>query len=78
MNITCNNINEVSKVMGIEASRRTEMTELTSVLSFDGGYIDSCHPKTLTGVMTLRGEMMSVTRHGLNRADTGPPREGRV
>ncbi len=22
--------------------------------------------------MTLRGEMMSVTRHGLNRADTGP------
>ena len=47
------------------------MKELTQVLAFDGSYVNHRHLALLVDVMTARGHLMAITRHGINRADTG-------
>jgi DNA-directed RNA polymerase II subunit RPB1 len=47
------------------------MRELTQVLAFDGSYVNHRHLALLVDVMTSRGHLMAITRHGINRADTG-------
>ncbi|KAI9892951.1 MAG: DNA-directed RNA polymerase II subunit rpb1 [Vezdaea aestivalis] len=66
-----NSFREVFKVFGIEATRAALMRELTQVLSFDGSYVNHRHLALLVDVMTSRGHLMAITRHGINRADTG-------
>ncbi|PMD18480.1 putative DNA-directed RNA polymerase II subunit rpb1 [Hyaloscypha hepaticicola] len=48
-----------------------EVFELTQVLAFDGSYVNHRHLALLVDVMTSRGHLMAITRHGINRADTG-------
>lgn len=62
---------EVLEVFGIEAARAALLRELTAVLAFDGSYVNHRHLALLIDVMTSRGFLMAVTRHGINRADTG-------
>lgn len=66
-----NSFIEVFEVFGIEATRSALMRELTQVLAFDGSYVNHRHLALLVDVMTSRGHLMAVTRHGINRADTG-------
>lgn len=66
-----NSFIEVLEVFGIEATRGTLMKELVQVLSFDGSYVNQRHLQLLVDVMTSRGHLMAITRHGINRADTG-------
>lgn len=66
-----NSFIEVFEVFGIEASRSALMRELTQVLAFDGSYVNHRHLALLVDVMTARGSLMAITRHGINRADTG-------
>ena len=66
-----NHFIEVFSVFGIEATRSALMRELKQVLSFDGSYVNHRHLALLVDVMTARGNLMAVTRHGINRADTG-------
>ncbi|KAF2668452.1 RNA polymerase II largest subunit [Microthyrium microscopicum] len=66
-----NNFLEVVTVLGIEAGRAAMATELYQVLSFDGSYVNARHLAILADVMTSRGKVMPVTRHGINRAETG-------
>ncbi len=66
-----NSFLEVFEVFGIEASRSALMRELTQVLAFDGSYVNHRHLALLVDVMTARGSLMAITRHGINRADTG-------
>jgi DNA-directed RNA polymerase II subunit RPB1 len=66
-----NHFVQVLEVFGIEATRSALMRELTQVLAFDGSYVNHRHLALLVDVMTSRGHLMAITRHGINRADTG-------
>ncbi|KAK3341342.1 hypothetical protein B0T25DRAFT_338943 [Lasiosphaeria hispida] len=66
-----NDLWQVVDVFGIEAARSALMRELTMVLAFDGSYVNHRHLALLVDVMTYRGSVAAVTRHGINRADTG-------
>lgn len=63
------------RVLGIEAVRRTLLKELRSVLDAYSIYINYRHLATLCDVMTQRGILTSITRHGINRTDAGPLRK---
>jgi DNA-directed RNA polymerase II subunit RPB1 len=69
--VYCNSFIDIFQVFGIEATRAALMRELTQVLAFDGSYVNHRHLAVLVDVMTSRGHLMAVTRHGINRADTG-------
>ncbi|KAL4937622.1 hypothetical protein BDV06DRAFT_69918 [Aspergillus oleicola] len=62
---------EVFEVFGIEAARSAVLREITAVLAFDGSYVNQRHLALLVDVMTVRGYLTPVTRHGINRADNG-------
>ena len=66
-----NSFVEVFEVMGIEATRSALMRELTAVLAFDGSYVNHRHLALLVETMTARGHIVPITRHGINKADTG-------
>ena len=66
-----NNLWQIVEVFGIEAARAALVRELTNVLAFDGSYVNHRHIALLGDVMTYRGFISAVTRHGINRADTG-------
>ncbi|KAJ6145346.1 hypothetical protein N7470_009241 [Penicillium chermesinum] len=62
---------EIFEVFGIEGARTALLRELTKVLAFDGSYVNHRHLALLIDVMTVRGHLTPVTRHGINRADNG-------
>ena len=66
-----NSFVEVLQVMGIEATRAALLKELRAVIEFDGSKVNYRHLALLADVMTSRGHLMAITRHGINRADTG-------
>ena len=53
--------------------RAVLIKELEAVLSFDNGYVNKRHPMMLADVMTHGGDLMSITRHGLNRRERYGP-----
>ncbi|KAF1954657.1 beta and beta-prime subunits of DNA dependent RNA-polymerase [Byssothecium circinans] len=66
-----NSFIEVLAVLGIEAARQCLLRELFAVLSFDGSYVNHRHMAILIDIMCQRGLLMAITRHGINRNDTG-------
>ena len=68
---TTNRFDETMEVLGIEAAREVILREAVAVLSFDGSYVNHRHLSLLVDVMTWHGYMTPVTRHGINRNDTG-------
>jgi DNA-directed RNA polymerase II subunit RPB1 len=66
-----NSFIEVLAVLGIEAARAGLLYELAQVLSFDGSYVNHRHMALLVDIMTSRGTLMAITRHGINRNETG-------
>jgi DNA-directed RNA polymerase II subunit RPB1 len=68
---TSNNIIEILDVLGIEGARAALLSEVRQILSFDGGYVNHRHIALLVDCMTYRGHLMSITRSGINRRDTG-------
>lgn len=66
-----NSFVEILGVLGIEATRTALFKELQKVIEFDGSYVNYRHMAILVDVMTSRGHLMAITRHGINRADTG-------
>ena len=67
-----NLITEIFEVLGIEAARAAVMKEIRAVIEAGGSYISYRHAAMLVDVMTFRGYLMSITRHGINRVNTGP------
>ena len=67
-----NDIVETFEVLGIEATKRTIERELHTVLSFDGSYVNHRHLTLLCEIMTNKGHLMAITRHGINKQETGP------
>lgn len=68
---TSNHIVEIFQVLGIEAVRKAVEKELNHVISFDGSYVNYRHLALLCDVMTCRGHLMAITRHGINRQNVG-------
>lgn len=61
--------------MGIEATRLSLIVELRMILGTYGIYVNYRHISTLVDIMTLRGILTSITRHGINRVNCGPIRK---
>jgi DNA-directed RNA polymerase II subunit RPB1 len=51
------------------------INELRFVLGSYGIYVNYRHIATLTDIMTQRGHLMSIARHGINRIDSGALRK---
>lgn len=64
---------EVLNVLGCEAARQSLINELRFVFSAYGIYVNYRHISTLVDVMTHRGKLTSITRHGINRVDSSGP-----
>lgn len=67
-----NDVNEIHSVLGLEAAVALLYHELTTTISFDGTYVDPRHIMMIVNTMTRGGYIMPLSRHGLNRMDTGP------
>ncbi|OMJ92206.1 hypothetical protein SteCoe_5081 [Stentor coeruleus] len=67
-----NDLIEVANILGIEAVRQALMKELREVLNVYGIYVNYRHLSILCDVITQRGYLMSITRHGINRTECGP------
>ena len=59
------------QALGIEAVRKGIEREMYNVISFDGSYVNYRHLALLCDIMTAKGHLMAITRHGINRQDTG-------
>lgn len=70
-----NDLIEILNVLGVEAVRMSLVNEFRTVLKFYGIYVNYRHLATLCDVMTHKGRLTSITRHGINRLDTGPLRK---
>ena len=69
---TTNVIPEIFENFGIEAARNSIIREIDFVLSKFGCFVDQRHLCLLSDLMCLYGKVMAITRHGINRMDTGP------
>jgi DNA-directed RNA polymerase II subunit RPB1 len=67
-----NDIQEIYRVLGIEAARQAIFNELSEVIEFDGTYINYHHLSMLCDRMTCNDRMISIFRHGINNDDIGP------
>lgn len=62
-------------MLGIEATRNSIIFELRFVLNSYGIYVNYRHLSTLCDIMTNRGIITAITRHGINRVDSGALRK---
>jgi len=65
-----NDIQEIYRVLGIEAARVAILNEL--IESFDTTYINHHHLSVLCDRMTANETMVSIFRHGINNDNIGP------
>lgn len=70
-----NDINEIYLCLGIEAVRKALINELRAVLRPYDVYVNYRHIAILCDVMTQRGILTAITRHGINRVELGPLRK---
>jgi DNA-directed RNA polymerase II subunit RPB1 len=63
--------NEIYSVLGIEAARAALLKEMRKVIEFDGSYVNYRHLALLIDIMTTRGYLMAISRHGINRTEVG-------
>ena len=68
---TTNDVNEIYEMMGIEAARTALLNEILDVMG-PSINVNYRHISLLIDVMTNRGMILSVNRHGINRGDIGP------
>ena len=67
-----NDIHEINEILGIEAARFLLKTEINNVLKFSGIYINDKHLNLLTDLITIKGTLISIDRHGVRVSDNGP------
>ncbi|KAI5171360.1 DNA-directed RNA polymerase II subunit RPB1 [Nematocida sp. LUAm3] len=68
---TSNDPLEVYRVLGIEAARVSVLNEIRGVIESDGSYVNFRHLSILADIMTNRGFLTGITRHGTNRGESG-------
>ena len=67
-----NDIQEIYRVLGIEAARQSILNEISEVIEFDSTYINYHHLGMLCDRMTCNDDMVSIFRHGINNDNIGP------
>ena len=67
-----NDIQEIHRVLGIEAARQSIFNEISEVIEFDSTYINYHHLSILCDRMTCNDNMVSIFRHGINNDNIGP------
>lgn len=72
---TSNDVIEILTVLGVEAARLSLISELRFVLGSYDIYVNYRHLSTLCDIMTTRGILTAITRHGINRVDSGALRK---
>lgn len=66
-NTTSNHIMEVQQVIGIEAARTCIIKEIQFTMGSHGMSIDGRHMMLLADLMTFKGEVLGITRHGIQK-----------
>lgn len=66
-----NDVSEVYAVLGIEAARAVLVAEIQGIMKDADVTVDDRHVALLADVMTCRGALTSIDRHGMNRGDAG-------
>ena len=67
-----NDIQEIYRVFGVEATRQSIFNEISEVIEFDGTYINFHHITMLCDRMCCNDKLVSIFRHGINNDDIGP------
>ncbi|MAH20981.1 MAG: hypothetical protein CMB96_06070 [Flavobacteriaceae bacterium] len=67
-----NDIQEIYRVLGVEAARQAIFNEISEVIEFDSTYINYHHLSLLCDRMTCNDKMVSIFRHGINNDNIGP------
>ncbi|WVF65454.1 hypothetical protein IAT40_000182 [Kwoniella sp. CBS 6097] len=62
-----NHVMETQKVLGIEAARQTIYNEIQTTMKSHGMSIDPRHVMLLGDVMTYKGEVLGITRFGVQK-----------
>jgi len=63
---TTNNVHEIAKTLGIEASRNALINEAKGVLEEQGLDVDVRHVMLVADMMTTTGEVQQIGRHGIS------------
>jgi DNA-directed RNA polymerase subunit A' len=61
-----NNVHEIAKTLGIEASRNALINEAKGVLEDQGLDVDVRHVMLVADMMTSTGEVQQIGRHGIS------------
>jgi DNA-directed RNA polymerase II subunit RPB1 len=67
-----NDVNEIFLSLGIEAAHSCLNKEIKTILDEAGSDVNIRHLGVLIDIMTYRGRLMSINRHGINKNDIGP------
>ena len=67
-----NDIHEVLNVFGIEAARALIINEIHDIFEQSSSNVNFRHLALLADVMTNKGYIMSIDRHGINKSNRGP------
>ncbi|XP_012064930.1 DNA-directed RNA polymerase III subunit 1 [Jatropha curcas] len=66
---TSNHVMEIFKYLGIEAARKCIIDEIKNVMEGHGMSIDTRHMMLLADLMTFKGEVLGITRFGIQKMD---------
>ncbi|OWM68854.1 hypothetical protein CDL15_Pgr025041 [Punica granatum] len=64
-----NHVMEIQQILGIEAARKSIIEEIQFIMSNHGMSIDIRHMMLLADLMTFRGEVLGITRYGIQKMD---------
>lgn len=67
---TTNDAHQALSLLGVEAARNVQHYELHALLNLKT-YVDPRHTALIADAQTARGYVLSATRHGINRINTG-------
>lgn len=65
--VIANDIPTIYSVLGVEAARQSILNELSLVIENNGSYVNHRHMALLADVMTVKGFLTGITRHGVSR-----------
>jgi DNA-directed RNA polymerase II subunit RPB1 len=68
----CNNMWEINRVFGIEATRQFLIEEFMDVVTSDGTFVNSSHVELLVDLMVYTGSIISISRYGQKKVGSGP------
>jgi DNA-directed RNA polymerase beta' subunit len=66
-----NNMWDIYNCLGIEAARQFLFEELWNLVTSDGSFINPCHVMLLVDIMTHHGSIVSISRYGMKKEQTG-------